>query len=322
MADRTIRRESSRRVIRSCRPLIIFRVTGVAIRRRSGKFSPDMARRTGYCHMCARQRKLGKRGVIKSRSLPVQHCVALEAIFGERAGYVIGIGCRLEVLGVTTVAVHWEPLEFPSDVTGRAFQLCVRSHESESGPRVIEGCRQPSVSGMAGFTGRGESQGLVIETERFCILIVLDVTGDAVGAQSLELAHRRPHVARGALNRCVSPQEREAIPMLLNSLHGDVPSIHGVALLALGSELAAMQIRMTIRALCPNIAEHQFEVAEPAVHFPVHSPQREMCLVVIKFGKASDGLPTRERVTVLTTDVQWAVRIPGRAALMGLRHTR
>jgi hypothetical protein len=47
-----------------------------------------------------------------------------------------------------------------------------------------------------------------------------------------------------------------------------------------------------------------------------------MCLVVIKFGKASDGFPTRQRVTILAADFQGPVRIPGRAALVGLRHTR
>ena len=97
--------------------------------------------------------------------------------------------------------------------------------------------------------------------ERLGILIISQVAGDAGDTQSPELTHCCAEVTRGTIHRRVRANQREAILMRVDSLNRYVPPIHGVALLALGSKLASVQVRMAVGALCAYIPEEQFHVA-------------------------------------------------------------
>lgn len=87
-----------------------------------------------------------------------------------------------------------------------------------------------------------------------------------------------------------------------------VPAQHRVALLAICPELAAVKVGVAVRALRSHVAEYRLGVAVDAIHFGVHSPQRIACLFVIEFRHRTDGLPTGQRVAVLTRNCQRPVR--------------
>ena len=138
--------------------------------------------------------------------------------------------------------------------------------------------------------------------------------------QSLELADRRALVAGIAIQRGVRADQREAIHVLIDLLNGNVPAPHGMALLAVRSHLALVDISVTVRALGSYIREHQLGVALRAAHALVHTPQRVFCGVVIKFGHRPDRLPAAQRVAVLTGNAQTTVRtarVCGRLRLSG-----
>ena len=45
----------------------------------------------------------------------------------------------------------------------------------------------------------------------------------------------------------MSAHQREAVEVILNRLHRDVPAIHGVALFTIGAELSPVNVRVAIR---------------------------------------------------------------------------
>ena len=79
--------------------------------------------------------------------------------------------------------------------------------------------------------------------------------------------------------------------MILHALRGDVPALHGVALRAIGTHLAAVNVRVAIGAIFSNVGEDRFGVALHALHFFVHAAEQVVGLVVIEFGDGSNGAP-------------------------------
>lgn len=70
-----------------------------------------------------------------------------------------------------------------------------------------------------------------------------------------------------------------------------MPTPHGVARLAVRTELPAVNVRVAIRTLMPDVREDEFDVALRTLHFLVHAPQRIARLIVIKLRYGPDGLP-------------------------------
>jgi len=97
------------------------------------------------------------------------------------------------------------------------------------------------------------------------------VAGIALGRHCLKLAASGPFVARVAVHRCVRSGKREAIVMLLDLLHADLPSLYRVALLAVGSQLPPVDIGMAILAALPNIRKHRLHMALHAGYRLVHA---------------------------------------------------
>jgi hypothetical protein len=117
-------------------------------------------------------------------------------------------------------------------------------------------------------------------------------------------------VTVGALQQRVGTQKREAILMLLDLLRLDFPALHRMTLLTIGAELAAVDIRVTIRTSQAHVGKDKIGMAPYAVHFFVHPAQRVARPVVIKFRNAANWLPACIRVTVLAGYVDGAMRVP------------
>lgn len=97
--------------------------------------------------------------------------------------------------------------------------------------------------------------------------------------------------------------------MLPDLLGVVLPTLDDVTILTFRSELAAMDVRMAIRAARANAGKDEIRVAELAGHFFVHAAQRVVSPVVVKLRNAANGFPACIGVTVLTRDIQRSVRI-------------
>lgn len=83
-----------------------------------------------------------------------------------------------------------------------------------------------------------------------------------------------------------------------------------MALGAIGAELGAVYICVTIRAVFPHIREHRLQMASCAGNFFMHPTQRIPRGVMIEFGDGPNRGPTRAGVAILAGNVQYAVRTP------------
>src|SRR5690242_4549224 len=99
------------------------------------------------------------------------------------------------------------------------------------------------------------------------------------------------------------PDQGKAILVLVDLLDGHVPTAYVVALFAVGSELAAVDVGVTIRAFAAHISEHHLDVTLRAGHALVHAAQGIASLIVIKLRNRADRLPPRRGVAVLTGNV-------------------
>jgi hypothetical protein len=107
----------------------------------------------------------------------------------------------------------------------------------------------------------------------------------------------------------VHSKQGETILVILHLLHGDIPALDGMALLAIRSHLPLVNIGVAIRTVLPNVGECRLDVAQNTVHLLVHAPQRILGLVVIELKNLTDTLPTRGGMTILTGKGNRAVRV-------------
>jgi hypothetical protein len=82
----------------------------------------------------------------------------------------------------------------------------------------------------------------------------------------------------------MSTDKWKAILVVRDFLERDLPSLYCVAVLAVGSELAAMNIGVAVRAVDAYVLEDQAGVALGAGHFLMHAAQRVSRLIVIELG--------------------------------------
>jgi hypothetical protein len=142
---------------------------------------------------------------------------------------------------------------------------------------------------MTGFAGCGQAKSDVIENR--CQEILL-VAGIARGGQAGKLPRGRILVAIFALCEGMRPNQRESVLVVLNRLQRNLPAFHRVAVRAIGSELAAMDVGVTIRTLRTYVFEYQAGVAVGAAHVLMHAAQRVSGQIVIEFGIGPYRLPT------------------------------
>ena len=112
----------------------------------------------------------------------------------------------------------------------------------------------------------------------------------------------------------VSTGQRKPVHVHIDLGDGNLPAAHRVTALASRRHFAAMNIRMAVGALTPDIGEHHLGMAVYAVDALVQSAERELGLVVVELRHRTNGLPSVNGVAVLTSDIQVAV---GAAGLLG-----
>ena len=126
-------------------------------------------------------------------------------------------------------------------------------------------------------------------------------------------------MTRIATERGVCSDQRKPILVLFDVLDGNLPSFHRVTVLAFGSHLAAMNVRVAIRARLTNLRENQFGVTLRAQSDGrMHPTQGVLGLVVIKVGSGADRLPTRAGVARLARKVETAVGTSCRGLILPL----
>jgi len=161
---------------------------------------------------------------------------------------------------------------------------------------------------MAGVAGLRELRRDVVRVGGF--LKIRQVTRIASRRQSQILANRRALVAVIALHRGVRAQQRKTILVVLQLLNRDIPSLHRMALRAVRTHLAPVDVIVAILAVLAHVGEHRFDVTLRAFHFFMHAAQGIAGFRMIKFRNRADGTPTRRGMTVLARNRQAPVRAP------------
>lgn len=124
-------------------------------------------------------------------------------------------------------------------------------------------------------------------------------------------------MAGGAVQRRVGPEQREAVLVLVDLLHGDLPALHAVTLLTICAELALMDVGVAVGALLTHVCEYRLDVALGAGHSLMHTPQWITSLVMVELGHAADRLPSAQGVAILAGNIKGAVGATG--VCIGLR---
>src|SRR5260370_6526249 len=117
----------------------------------------------------------------------------------------------------------------------------------------------------------------------------------------------------------VSADQGEPVLVLLDVLDGNLPSLDRMAVLAVGSELSAVDIGVAVSARVANVRKQQFGVAVSArAHGRVHATQRIPGLAVIKIRHRTNWFPTRTGVAGLARKRERTVGTSGRGLVRPL----
>ena len=130
---------------------------------------------------------------------------------------MIRIARGRKIVYVAGQAVRRGALELAAGVTGHTVERHVCAGQliaRETG--MIESGSGPAVHLVAGIAGRGQLRCLVIE--RAAGLGVGQVTGEAQRAEARVAGNRRSLVTGLAVNRGMSPEQRETVGMLFGGL--------------------------------------------------------------------------------------------------------
>ena len=134
------------------------------------------------------------------------------------------------------------------------------------------------------------------------------VTREASRRHRLEFTVSPALVAGVAVDGGVGASQWEPIIMLLHVLDRDLPPSDSVALLAIGAQLALVNIGMAILATLSNVRKNHLHVTPGAGHGSVHAAQGITRLIVVELGDRPDRLPATRAMAVLAGKSQVAVR--------------
>ena len=137
------------------------------------------------------------------------------------------------------------------------------------------------------------------------------VTGRACRRKPKIISDRGVWMTLLALHHGMRAEQRKSVEMLLYRLDGHPPSENRVALRAVGAELTAMNVGVTIGARLSNVGENRFGVTGRAGYFFMHAAKRIPRGVVLEFGNGADGGPACVRVAVFARNSEGAVRTSG-----------
>lgn len=253
----------------------------------------DVALRALNRGMCPGQGESGDRVIKSGRRIPRARAMTILASCWEPHLRMRRIIRLVEVRHMAADAGCRRQRELSTRVTSAAIQSRMRPGQRKIRWRsgVIELRTQPVVHGVA-LLARGREASLnVIQADGLRIHEIPLVARNALRRQSLELTHRRALVTGVAIHRGVRADQREAIQVLVDLLHGNVPALYGVALLAVGAHLALVNIRVAVCAFLAHVCEHGLDVALGTGHSFVHAAQGIFRGVVVEFRDRSDRLP-------------------------------
>ena len=190
------------------------------------------------------------------------------ALFASRGESGMGhrCGCSGEILLMARQARGVPKVVIIIDVAVGALarRIGVATRQRKSDRVVIELRAEPVVSAVATVAGQRKLGGGVIGIDRR--LVIRGVAGVAVRGHGLELAVGRAFVTGVTIDGRMRTGEWEAIVVLLNLLDRHLPSPDRVALFAVRSELALVNVRMAILAALADAGEHRLDVALHAGH--------------------------------------------------------
>jgi hypothetical protein len=190
------------------------------------------------------------------------------------------------------------------DVARGAGHVGMPVRQRKSCRAVIKRGTQPTVKFVAPLAIAGGERWPGAGMRRIGgVLPVFQMAGIAGCAQPEKHPRGGLFVALVALYGSVSAQKRKSILVIADLLHRDIPALNGMALRAVRPHLAAMDVRVAIGAILPNIGEHGFYMALGALYLFVHAPERIFRLVVVEFGDRANRTPTRRRVAIFAGNV-------------------
>lgn len=186
--------------------------------------------------------------------------MARSTVLRESRSYVIGVGRAFEIINMAAITIGWRSGEPVADVALDAGCGGVRARQSEARELIVVEPRiLPYRHLVARLTGGRQIGRDVIQ--RRPGLIVLEVARDALGAEPDVDTDGGTFVAVVASSYCVGAKQREPVVVIADGGDLYTPAFHGMAVLTIRSELAAMQIGMALRAAGRRFRKLQIHVA-------------------------------------------------------------
>jgi len=209
-------------------------------------------------------------------------------------------------------------LKVSAAMTRRALQAGMDPREGETcEPGMIERCPEPTIHDVALLARGWESCRTVIGHRR--LEECLGVAGDAFRGKARELARRRALVTRVTGDGRVRTDQGKPVLVASYRLQGNLPAFYRVALFALRSKLAPMNVRVAVTAFRADVGEDQAAVALLAGDPLVETAQRVARLVMVKLDDVAERFPGGESVAVLAGDIQTPVGAARGGTVGGLR---
>jgi hypothetical protein len=148
------------------------------------------------------------------------------------------------------------------DVATNAGNVGVLAGQKKSCDAVIELYAKPTVEIVAALAigDRKIRAGSGVIGIRG-VLPILQVARVALRRKPVENSGGELRVAGVALHSGMRAEKREAILVIPHLLHRDVPTLDGVALRAIRTHLPAVNVRVTVRAVLPDIRENRLRMA-------------------------------------------------------------
>lgn len=106
----------------------------------------------------------------------------------------------------------------------------------------------------------------------------------------------------------MATHQGKAVGVIFGPLGDDVPPFYRVALFAVGSHLAAMDVGVAVRAVRSCVREDRLGVALSTGNALVQTSQRIAGLIVIELRHRTNGLPAHRSVAILAGDAEASVR--------------